>query len=177
MKKALIFVVICLLPVLSTATQNKNFGFTGEIRIETLPIPVSLMNIQDFSDIKGDAALSGKVKMLSIGAKKSGIFNPIRPNYNLYDYYYLTFDEWWVGAVVVNFDNIDHDVTLMMTAKGASETQITREFTIKANHAKVVAGKFVPDYFPRLYFLTGFVNGETIAPNRVSTKLYIFDVF
>ena len=176
MKKNVVILGLCLAVLSTLSASNRNFGFKGKIQ-EGMEVEINAMTAPIFVGTEEFDAESSKVLPIAIGVKKHvRPVNPLNPNFLYYAYYLLTIDEWWVGCIVVNFDNVDKTVDLTMTMIGPQNSSITDTIVVKKNTAKIFTAKIEPAEYAGLYSLVGKVSGDGIKVRKVNTRFFIYDV-
>ena len=168
------FVLLFVITVLKAGMND--FGFTGEFNEEaSVKIPNFLL--QNFELLGDTDGKTNKVVPLAIGVKKNfKPVNPMNPNFLYYSYNLLAYDQWWVGFIVVNFDDVEHLVDITMDVEGPLVSSITKTVKLDKHRVHLYSAKIKLANYIGLYSMTGKTEGEEVKTKKVNTRLYIYDV-
>lgn len=151
------------------------YGFTGEfMEIKLADLTPSGQGGAILETL--DAAATSKVRALAVGAKKlTAPISPYSPHFVYYAYNLIAIDEWWVGIIVSNSDDIDHTIKVQITVQGVLQTTVEQEFKLEAYSAKLFSAKLELPPKIGVFHLRGRVSGATINATTVKSKLFIYD--
>ncbi len=171
-----LLVLLMIVGIGSSFGENGKYGFTGEVMEVTLA-EFSKHAQAHALDFTADAAGSSKVKALAVGAKKlTAPVSPYSPHFVYYSYNLITIDEWWIGMIVTNFDDVSHEIKAKIEVTGVLDTEVEQEFTIEPYTAVLISAKIELPPRAGMFHLRGRVTGDTVSASSVKTKLFIFDV-
>lgn len=184
MKKTrfLICLWACLLMFAFASAQEEDFGFTGEFIQKTLEVFPPFLHHQGF-EVEDEKSFTiqakRKVKALVIGI--TNLSKPDNPSWELFDFYawhWPGYDDWWVGFIVVNYDNVTVPCKITMQIKGPKKSKITRQAVLQPNEATIFSAKVRLASKVGLYTLIGSMAGQNLGSGKkVTTRFYVYEVW
>ena len=180
--KFIICLWICLLTFSFVNAQEEEFGFTGEFVQSTLEVFSPFLIQQGFEvedEIPFTIQAKKKVKALMIGI--TDFAKPDNPDWEIFDFYsyhWPGYDDWWVGFIVVNYDNVEVPCKITMQLKGPKKSKITRQAVLQPNEATIFSAKVKLASKVGLYTLIGSIVGKDIGSGKkVTTRFYIYEIW
>ena len=180
----LICLWVCLFTFSIVNAQEKDFGFTGEFTQRTLEVfPPFLyqqgFEVEDEEDSVITIQAKKKVKALMIGI--TNLAKPDNPEWELFDFYsyhWPGYHDWWLGFIVVNYDNVTVPCKIKMQIKGPKKDTIKRDAVLQPNEATIFSAKVNLADKVGIYTLIGTIVGKDIAAGKkVSTRFYVYEIW
>lgn len=176
-----LFASFCIIFLFSRTVfaDESDFGFTGEFRQHTLAVFSSPVDQFDGDESTANIQATKKVKALTIGLRNFS--EPDSPEYEMFDYYayhWPEYHEWWVGFIVVNYQDTTVPCKITMQIKGPKKSIITRKAVLQPNQATIFSAEVKLASKPGLYTLIGKMTGNGIGGGKtVTTRAYIYEVW
>lgn len=180
--KVLIGLIAFFIIVSFVRAEEKDFGFTGEFIQVTLDVFPPFSYLQGFEvedEIPITIQAKKRVKALMIGI--TNYDKPDNPEWEIFDFYsyhWPGYSDWWVGFIVVNYDDVTVPCEITMLIKGPEKSKITRDAILQPNEAVIFSAKVLLADTVGLYTLIGKIAGTDIGTGKkVKTRFYIYEIW